>query len=591
MFHKRLMTVVKDSKKWIRLIVFYNWIALLCNIAISAIIVKGIEIVFNQSFPSKRQLVFFAGILIFVFFIRIVSARQSSYCSYRASKNVKQTLRKLLYDKITSLKLNYGEVVSSAEVTQIGSEGIEQLDMYFGQYLPQFFYSMIAPLTLFIILAPINFIAALILFLCVPLIPLSIIAVQKVAKRLLKKYFTIYTGLGDNFLDNLQGLIILKAYNDDEHKQQELRAEAEEFRKITMKVLTMQLNSVSLMDIFAYGGAALGIIVSILQMQAGNLSMSGALLFILLSAEFFLPLRLLGSFFHVAMNGITAADRLFAILDVQEEKTEYDSGFITKFEHAMDNAKGCGIGIESLSFSYTEGTELFTNFSLSFPGAGLYAIVGESGSGKSSIAALLTGLQKNYTGKITIHDFDIKKIPNSIRCKYLHMVSSDSYLFKGTVRENLLIAKSDASDEELFSVLQQVRLDGFIHQNGGLDFQIETQGKNLSGGQIQRLALARALLFDAPLYIFDEASSNIDIESEEIIIANIRELSKQKTIIMISHRLANTVHADSIAVLKNGTLCELGTHSELLHVNGVYAKLFTQQQNLEKIREEKNALY
>ena len=318
MIHKRLTGSVPKSKKWILLSALSSWISLLCNVVITFVTVCFIFSLYNSSLDKKTVFVLlFAASAALI--IRVVAVRKRSYFSYRAGTEVKRTLRSMLYDKFISLKLNYSQYISMAEVTQIGTDGIEQLDSYFGAYLPQFFFSMAAPVTLFIILAPINFFAALVLFVCVPLIPLSIAAIQTVAKRILKRYLDVYTGLGDSFLDNLRGLITLKAYSDDEAQHRELNAEAENFRRVTMRVLTMQLNSIFVMDTVAYGGTALGTIVSLYQLRAGNLSIEGALLFILLCAEFFLPLRALGSFFHIAMNGITAANRLFELMDVKSD--------------------------------------------------------------------------------------------------------------------------------------------------------------------------------------------------------------------------------------------------------------------------------
>lgn len=535
--------------------------------------------------------------------IRVIAVRKRSYFSYRAGTEVKRTLRSMLYDKFISLKLNYSQYISMAEVTQIGTDGIEQLDSYFGAYLPQFFFSMAAPVTLFIILAPINFFAALVLFVCVPLIPLSIAAIQTVAKRILKRYLDVYTGLGDSFLDNLRGLIPLKAYSDDEAQHRELNAEAENFRRITMRVLTMQLNSIFVMDTVAYGGTALGTIVSLYQLRVGNLSIEGDLLFILLCAEFFLPLRALGSFFHIAMNGITAANRLFELMDVKsdsasilsEAELEETAKKIKRaqFGSQPDSLQGNlpSLEVKNLNFNYNESKQALKNISLEFLKPGFYGIAGESGSGKSTAAALLMGLQKNYSGEILLSGIEAKKLPDEFRARYMNLVSTESFLFGASVRENLLIAKPSASDEELMSVLKEVLLDEFILNrnssgdgNSGLDFYIESGGKNLSGGQVQRFALARALLHDADIYIFDEAVSNIDVESEELILSTLYELSKTKIIIFISHRLANIENADHIYVFEKGEIKEEGTHSSLIEKNGIYARMYLQQKDLEKIR-------
>ncbi len=602
MIHKRLTGSVPKSKKWILLSALSSWISLLCNVVITFVTVRFIFSLYNSSLDTKTVFVLSSAASA-ALIIRVIAVRKRSYFSYRAGTEVKRTLRSMLYDKFISLKLNYSQYISMAEVTQIGTDGIEQLDSYFGAYLPQFFFSMAAPVTLFIILAPINFFAALGLFVCVPLIPLSIAAIQTVAKRILKRYLDVYTGLGDSFLDNLRGLITLKAYSDDEAQHRELNAEAENFRRVTMRVLTMQLNSIFVMDTVAYGGTALGTIVSLYQLRAGNLSIEGTLLFILLCAEFFLPLRALGSFFHIAMNGITAANRLFELMDVKSDSASILSE--AELEETAKKIKGSQPGsqpdslqgnlpsleVKNLNFNYNESKYAVKNASLEFLKPGFYGIAGESGSGKSTAAALLMGLQKNYSGEILLSGIEAKKLPDEFRAKYMNLVSTESFLFGASVRENLLIANPSASDEELMSVLKKVLLDEFILNrkylgdgNSGLDFYIESGGKNLSGGQIQRFALARALLHDTDIYIFDEAVSNIDVESEELILSTLYELSKTKIIIFISHRLANIENADHIYVFEKGEIKEEGTHSSLIEKNGIYARMYLQQKDLEKIR-------
>lgn len=590
MIHKRLTRSVPKSKKWILLSALSSWISLLCNTAITFVTVRFIFGLYNSSLDKKTVLaLLFVALTALI--IRVIAVRKRSYFSYRAGTEVKRTLRSMLYDKFISLKLNYSQYISMAEVTQIGTDGIEQLDSYFGAYLPQFFFSMAAPVTLFIILAPINFFAALVLFVCVPLIPLSIAAIQTVAKRILKRYLDVYTGLGDSFLDNLRGLITLKAYSDDEAQHRELNAEAENFRRVTMRVLTMQLNSIFVMDTVAYGGTALGTIVSLYQLRAGTLSIEGTLLFILLCAEFFLPLRALGSFFHIAMNGITAANRLFELMDVKSDSASVLSE--AELEETAKKIKGSQpiLEVKNLNFNYNASKQALKNISLEFLKPGFYGIAGESGSGKSTAAALLMGLQKNYSGEILLSGIEAKKLPDEFRARYMNLVSTESFLFGTSVRENLLIAKPSASDEELMSVLKEVLLDEFILNrnssgdgNSGLDFYIESGGKNLSGGQVQRFALARALLHDADIYIFDEAVSNIDVESEELILSTLYELSKTKIIIFISHRLANIENADHIYVFEKGEIKEEGTHSSLIEKNGIYARMYLQQKDLEKIR-------
>lgn len=455
----------------------------------------------------------------------------------------------------------------------MSAEGVEQLEIYFGKYLSQFFYSMTAPILLFVILCRVNWQASLVLLICVPLIPLSIVAVQKIAKRLLNKYWSIYTGLGDSFLENLQGLTTLKIYQADEQKSKEMDAESQRFRRITMKVLTMQLNSTSVMDIVAYGGAAVGMIVALRQFFTGNLAFSGALVIILLASEFFIPLRLLGSFFHIAMNGMAASDKIFAFLDLTEPepKTETIQG------------EQIGIHLKDVSFSYEEDRQILKDVSLDIPAGSFVSLVGTSGCGKSTIAGLLMGRNRGYKGNIQVnHSLELSEIQETSLMKNITLVAHNSYLFKGTVAENLRMGKADAMDEELWNALKQVNLKAFLENNGGLEAPVAEKGSNFSGGQCQRLALARALLHDTPVYIFDEATSNIDMESEEQIMDVIRGLAGKKTVILISHRLANVVDSDRIYMLGSGQILETGTHQELMQAQGAYQKLYQAQFELEQ---------
>ncbi|MGN0325236.1 MAG: ABC transporter ATP-binding protein/permease, partial [Lachnospiraceae bacterium] len=458
---------------------------------------------------------------------------------------------------------------------QVAVEGVDQLETYFGAYLPQFFYAMLAPLTLFVVLCFVNVPCAASLLICVPLIPVAIVAVQRWAKKLLAKYWGQYTALGDTFLENLQGLTTLKIYQADDFKQKEMNEESEKFRKITMKVLTMQLNSITIMDLIAYGGAALGVIMSVTQYRAGNVSLAGCLLIILLSADFFIPMRMLGSFFHIAMNGMAASDKIFRLLDLPEypatsEKIEED----------------CTIVCSKLHFSYEKEREILHGIDMFFQAGSFTSIVGESGCGKSTVSAILTGRNKGYKGSVTIGGKELKIIEEGSLMKNITYISHQSYLFKGTVRENLLMGCPAASDEELWAVLDRVNLLAFLKGENGLDTKLNEKASNLSGGQCQRLALARALLHDSPIYIFDEATSNIDIESENDIVAVIHALAAQKTVIMISHRLANVTDSDNIYVMDQGTIAESGTHEELLKKNGMYTKLWNAQQYLENYGKE-----
>ncbi len=449
-------------------------------------------------------------------------------------------------------------------------EGVEQLEIYFGNFLPQFFYSMISPLILFAVVSFINVKVAFILFICVPLIPISIVLVQKFAKKLLAKYWGEYLGLGDNFLENLQGLNTLKIYSSDEHKHKEMNRQAERFRIITMKVLSMQLNSIIIMDVIAYGGAALGIIFALLEFNAGTISAVGMFTIVMLSADFFLPLRILGSFFHIAMNGIAASKKIFALLDIEDDVQK------TKTVGDVD------IKISNLDFSYGE-TQILHEISMDIPKKSFVSIVGKSGCGKSTIAGILTQGNENYVGSISIGGVELSDISRESLAENLTLVSANSYIFKGTVRENLLMAKKTATESEMWQMLNKVNLADFLHSENGLDTNLLEKGSNFSGGQCQRLALARALLQDGEMYIFDEATSNIDADSENEIMSVIKELTQTKTVLLISHRLLNVVSSDIIYMLKEGIIAEKGTHEQLVHNKSYYSELWNTQQSLERM--------
>lgn len=570
MINKRLIGTVSESIKYIAGNVTCQWISLVANIAIMIDITTFLGKLYEKNLETKH-LITTLTIAIVAVAVRYVCTFMSSKMSYLSSKAVKKTLREMIYKKLLQLGTSYNEQVKTSEVVQVAVEGVDQLETYFGSYRPQFFYVMLAPLTLFAVLCFVNIPCAVTLLLCVPLIPVAIIVVQKWAKKLLAKYWGQYTALGDTFLENLQGLTTLKIYQADDFKQKEMNNEAERFRKITMKVLTMQLNSITIMDLIAYGGAALGVVLSVTQYRAGNISLTGCLLIILLSADFFIPMRLLGSFFHIAMNGMAASDKIFRLLDLPEhppasEKIEED----------------CTIVCTDLCFSYEKDREILHGLVLSFQAGSFVAIVGESGCGKSTVSAILTGRNKGYEGSVTIGGKELKNIDETSLMENITYVSHQSYLLKGTVRENLLMGCPSASDEALWDVLDRVKLLDFIKSENGLDTKLQENASNLSGGQRQRLALARALLHDSPIYIFDEATSNIDIESENDIISVIRSLAEQKTVILISHRLANVTDADTIYVMSQGSITESGNHEELLEKNGMYAKLWNAQQSLEK---------
>lgn len=574
MINKRLIGTVGESKKYVAGNVALQWCSLLANIVMMVSITNLLANLFLQK-VSGGTLLLTALIVLGACILRALCTTGASRMGYLSSKTVKKTLRELIYQKLLRLGASYKEKVKTSEVVQVAVEGVDQLETYFGAYLPQFFYAMVAPLTLFIVLSFVNFPSAIVLLICVPLIPVAIAAVQTWAKKLLSKYWGQYTALGNTFLENLQGLTTLKIYEADEFKNDEMNVEAEKFRKITMKVLTMQLNSITIMDVVAYGGAALGVILAVTQYIGGHVSLMGCLLIILLSADFFIPMRQLGSFFHIAMNGMAASDKIFHLLDLPEQPQ--------KSVHSLENYH---IMCRDLCFSYDPDRQILHGVNMEFPQGSFTALVGESGCGKSTIVSILMGRNRGYTGKITIGGTELSQLGEETLMNNLTYISHNSYLFKGSVRDNLLMGRPDAMDQELWMVLEQVNLAEFLQGEQGLDTLLLERASNLSGGQCQRLALARALLHNSPIYLFDEATSNIDVESENHIMDQIHQLAKTKTVILISHRLANVVHADNIYVLEEGKVVEKGIHEALLTKQGKYAVLWSAQQNLENYRKE-----
>ena len=593
MINKRLIGICKDSKKYMILTVVANMISIICNILIVILIGGFINSLYlgekfandltmikaMKDFKITDNISLFNGVICIAILLIIRYSSNILYgkFSHLASANARITLRELIYKKLLRLGPGYSNVESTAAVVQMSIEGVEQLEIYFGKYLPQFFYSMLAPMTLFIFISFISLKAALVFIVCVPLIPLSIIAIMKIAKRILKAYWKNYSNLGGRFLENLQGLTTLKVFNLDEEKHEQMNSEAERFRRITMKVLSMQLNSINIMDFIAFGGAALGTIVALNQFRNGQLLAGDLLIIILLSSEFFIPLRLLGSYFHIAMNGMTASDRIFELLDSEEK--EKNTKEIT---NELDDVS---IEFEDVTFSYDGKRRVLNNINLEVNKGQLVAIVGESGSGKSTIASLILNSYSATSGKIKVNDINIENISSDDLYKKISLVSTNSYIFNGTILDNLLMGNRNAKDEEIDDALKKSRLDEFINSlKDGVNTNVGEGGNSLSGGQKQRLSLARAILADREMIIFDEATSNIDVESEEAIWKAIYELAVNKTILVISHRLANVTKADSIYVMKNGYLVEHGNHEELLNLKGEYLNMINKQNELENIR-------
>lgn len=556
MIQKKLLFSVKESISYIKKNILYQWIGLLCNMVCTACLCFII---------TNKPTFFICTCIVLSLILRYYVNSKAVEMSFQSSSMVKKKLRARLYKKLSEIGNGYTKKWSTAEIVQLASEGIEQLETYFANYIPQFFYALIAPVTLFGVVIFMNVQVALALLICVPLIPISIMFVQKFAKKLLNKYWGQYTQLGDDFLENLQGLTTLKIYEADARYHEKMNQQSERFRKITMRVLTMQLNSITIMDLVAYGGSAVGIIFALIGFRNGMTSLFQTLFIILISAEFFIPMRQLGSYFHIAMNGMAASDKLFAILE-------------TEIEHKKEvHLQTYTLCANQLYFGYSSQDVLHNiNFKAT---KGFIGFVGESGSGKSTLASLIMGQYTDYRGSLKLQDYEIKDIDIY---PYITFVSFDSYLFGGTLQDNLLMAKPNATKNEMFSVLEKVGILDFVRERQGLFMPILEGGKNLSGGQRQRLILARALLKDTPIYIMDEATSNIDVESENKIMEVMSELSQTKLVLCISHRLANLVSADQIYCLKDGCIAEKGTHKELIEMKGIYYQLFKTQEELER---------
>lgn len=577
MINKRLIAAVGESKKYIAANVALQWVSLAANILIMGVFCRVLAGLYAGA-PAPGALVRAALLVLAAVVVRIACGVGASRMAFLSSRAVKLRLRGLVYDKLLRLGASYREQVSTGEVVQVAVEGVDQLETYFGAYLPQFFYAMLAPLTLFAVLCRVNLPAATVLLVCVPLIPVAIAAVQTWAKKLLSKYWGQYTALGDTFLENLQGLTTLKIYQADGFKNEEMNRESEKFRRITMKVLAMQLNSITIMDLVAYGGAAAGIVLAALAFRDGRIGLEGALFIMLLAADFFLPMRLLGSYFHIAMNGMAASDKIFRLLDAPEPA-------------AGTRAVGQDVTIrcENLTFGYENDRPVLRGVDLQAEPGAFVALVGESGCGKSTIAGILTGRNRGWSGKVTVGGVSLSDISEESLLSTITYVGHQSYLFKGTVGDNLRMGAPNADDAALWRVLEEVNLADFLRGEQGLDTPVAERGANLSGGQCQRLALARAILHDSPVYIFDEATSNIDVESENDIMDRIRAMAGTKTVILISHRLANVEPADRIYVMQDGRAAECGTHTRLLAQNGEYARLWKAQQALEHLEKEDEA--
>ena len=568
MFDKELIRLIGAHKKYVIYSVLLMILGMLANIGITASICWAVYLLIEKQ-PALMYM-YPAITAIVAILVRYIASRLTGDLKDVLGRKVKKDLRARTYDKILRLGVKSTDDMSMAGLTQVSMEGIEQLDLYYSTYLPQFFFSMIAPFILFAICVGIDWRTSLVLLACVPLIPVSIVAVSKYAKKIFAKYWGKYTSMGDGFLDSVQGLKELKIFRADAARQVRMNESAEEFRKITMKVLVMQLASTTIMDLVAFGGAGAGIALSVVGLMNGWLAPASALFLVLVAVEFFLPLRALGSAFHVAMNGASAGKKIISLLNQPDPVW------------GEKDVEGRELALENVTFSYDKKRDVLKDVTMNFLEKGMTAIVGESGCGKSTVVNLLIGARRPDKGRVLIGGEKLENVSRTAYYSRLASVSHNTYIFNDTVRANFELAKKGVTDEEIFAALEKVNLSSFIKENGGLDKVITEDANNISGGQKQRLALAVNLVADKDIYVFDEATSNIDVDSEAVIMKNIKEMSAKKSVIVISHRLANVVPADNIYFMRDGQVIESGSHSQLMARKGEYAKLFNAQKQLEE---------
>lgn len=572
MLDKELFKLLGGNKKYIFYTVSLMVLGLFANVGITASICWAISLAVNYQTNSGGWITFLSPAICAMvgIVVRYIATRLTGDLKDVLGRKVKKDLRERTYNKIVKLGVRSTDGMSMAGLTQVSMEGVEQLDLYYSSYLPQFFYAMLAPIILFCITVWIDWRVALVLLACVPLIPVSIVAVSKYAKKIFAKYWGKYTSMGDKFLDSVQGLKELKIFKADEAQHGKMNESSEEFRKITMKVLVMQLASTTIMDLVAYGGAGVGIALAILGVVNWGLNPIAALFLILVAVDFFLPLRAFGSAFHVAMNGASAGRKIISLLE--QPDPVWGEECVT----------GTEIELRGVTFSYDGQRDVLKRVDMEFPVSGMTAIVGESGCGKSTVVNMLVGAFRPKEGEITVGGKPLEKLSRESYYRHLAVVSYNTYIFNETVRANFLLARGQVCDEEIYEALEKVNLADFIRENGGLDKVITEDANNISGGQKQRLALAVNLVADKDIYVFDEATSNIDVESEGIIMRNIKELSKTKSVIVISHRLANVVPADRIYYMENGEVKECGIHTVLMEEKQGYEKLYSMQKALEE---------
>ena len=568
MVDKELFRLIGGNKKYIFIAVLLQAIGLIANVAITGSVCYAVYLLTENAEAVKFVYPLIGAAICIA--VRYLCSRATGDIKDKLGRSVKKDLRERVYNKIVKLGVKTTDGMSMAGLTQVSVEGVEQLDLYYSSYLPQFFFAMIAPVILFLICVWIDWRTALVLIACVPLIPVSIVAVSKYAKKIFAKYWGKYTSMGDKFLDSVQGLKELKIFQADAAQHVKINESAEEFRVITMKVLVMQLASTTIMDLVAYGGAGVGIALAISGVAFWGLNPIAALFLCLVAVEFFLPLRAFGSAFHVAMNGASAGKKIISLLNAPDP------------EWGTETVDGKEIKLENVTFSYDGKRDVLKNVNMTFPEKGMTAIVGESGCGKSTVVNMLVGAFRPQKGDVTVGGKQLEKLSRENWYSHLSAVSYNTYIFNESVRDNFKMAKENVSDEEIFAALEKVNLKAFIEENGGLDKVITEDANNISGGQKQRLALAIALVSDKDIYVFDEATSNIDIDSEAIIMKNIKAISEEKSVIVISHRLANVVPADNIYYMDEGEIKESGSHEKLMSAKQGYARLYTAQKTLEQ---------
>lgn len=565
MIDKRLYNFSGNIKKYISITTFLSCVKLIANIFFYFIFAFLLVSLINKDFSFSYSYIIIS--ILIIVFVRQFSTIKISHMLGNLVVDVKRNLRKLIFEKTLKLGLAYSQLFKTQELIHLSVDNVEQLEVYFGGFLTQFYYCIVSSFILFFSIAYFNLKIASILLGFSLAIPLSLYIILNKVKKIQKKYFAKYMNVGTLFLDSLQGLTTLKIYGTDEKREEEIAKMSEEFRIETMRVLKMQLLSIAVINWIIYAGTILAIVTSVKLFLNGSLGLFPMLFIFMLAPEFFIPMRTLTSLFHVAMTGVSAAENIISFVDSPERNINGNKEFKNENE----------IKISRLNFSYPDGTQSLKDIDMSFKKGNLTAVVGHSGCGKSTLVSVLSGELKSKENEIFVDDIDIQNIKIEDKIKNILKITHDSHIFSGTVRENLSMANENLSDETMIEVLKKVKLWGVL----SLDTILESQGKNLSGGQAQRVALARALLYDASVYIFDEATSNIDIESEEIILNIIYSLSKEKTVIYISHRLPAIKNADCIYVMDKGKVIESGKHIKLYAKKGLYYEMYKHQEELE----------